>query len=315
VPHIDEFVYTPLPLGEWTQFFFSETGQLPFSRWSFTVPAEKEALCQLQVTDSYCAGDRFEVNRVLSADSHLEELLFLTPVVTFDMVTASKIRDGKDAKCVPFTTDATTAWASSNWSKAQSHILEEGGYRIVIRPLLTPYGSGGAYLRVNCMYSAKHQAQKQKEAARPSIQEDTPTPSLKAKEKREETKKENIGQIESSSSDLESVAADCSSTSQDLDACSVAGTAIQLVRRPKATFRGQAHMCRLFGFKPLDLTTSNLQPALKVLLQCAGSKGRAWINTNQGKTCPNAGSLLVATDSSVASIIDDSAKEMVLCAE
>lgn len=108
------------------------------------------------------------------------------------------------------------------------------------------------------------------------------------------------------------MAVSSSSTPAELDACSIAGTGVQLVRSPKTTLRGQANLCRSAGFKPLDLTLGNLHVAVAVLLQCAGARGRAWVNSHQGRAA-GTGLVLAASDSSVAGILDDGVREMTLC--
>ena len=143
---IDDFVYVTLPLNQWTEFYFSEVGQLPYSRWTFDIPASQK--CSLQVVDAYCTGDRFEAVRRL--DSGVEVPLLSTPVVPFNPVIAEQIRLGGNVNCTPFTTDPATAWASSSWSKGQVALTQSGNYKLILKSLLAPYGSGGAYVRLNC---------------------------------------------------------------------------------------------------------------------------------------------------------------------
>ena len=147
---IDDFVYVTLPLNQWTQFYFSEVGQLPFSRWTFDIPADQK--CTLQVVDAYCTGDRFEAVRRL--DSGVEVPLLSTPPVPFNPVVAEQIRLGSNVNCTPFTTDAATAWASSSWSKGEVALTQPGNYKLILKSLLAPYGSGGAYVRINCTGSS-----------------------------------------------------------------------------------------------------------------------------------------------------------------
>jgi hypothetical protein len=142
---IDDFVYVSLTKNKWTEFFFSEVGQLPFSRWTFDISSGQKFT--LQVVDSFCTGDRFEASRRF--DNGQEEILFSTPPVPFNPVIADEIRLGGNVNCTPFTTDAETAWASSSWSKGQ-RILEPGNYKLILKSLLAPYGSGGAFLRLAC---------------------------------------------------------------------------------------------------------------------------------------------------------------------
>ena len=142
---IDDFVYVTLPLNQWTDFYFSEVGQLPYSRWIFDIPSDQK--CTLQVVDGYCTGDRFEATRRL--DSGVEVPLLTTPPVLFNPVIAEQIRLGSNVNCTPFTTDPATAWSSSSWSKGEV-ALQPGNYKLIIKSLLAPYGSGGAYLRLNC---------------------------------------------------------------------------------------------------------------------------------------------------------------------
>ena len=129
----------------WTEFYFIEPGQLPYSRWQFSIAAGQQ--CTLQVTDAYCTGDRFQAVRLLSDDT--EEILFDTPSVPFNPTVAAQIRAGNNVNCTPFTTDAATAWSSPSWSKNQ-RALTAGNYRLILKPLLAPYGAGGAYVRLNC---------------------------------------------------------------------------------------------------------------------------------------------------------------------
>lgn len=142
---IDDFVYVTLPSNQWTEFFFSEVGQLPYSRWTFDIP--KGQKCTLQVVDAYCTGDRFEAVRRL--DSGAEVSLFSTPPVPFNPVIAEQIRQGANLNCTPFTTDAETAWSSSSWSKGEKS-LKSGNYKLILKSLLAPYGPGGAYVRLSC---------------------------------------------------------------------------------------------------------------------------------------------------------------------
>lgn len=146
-PPVDNnsFVYTNLTANQWTEFFFAEPGQLPFSRWQFNIASGQN--CTLQVTDAYCTGDQFQAVRLLG--NNVEEVLFNTPPVPFDPVVAAQIKAGSNVNCTPFTTDAATAWASPSWSKNQI-ALGAGSYRLILKSLLAPYGSGGAYLQLNC---------------------------------------------------------------------------------------------------------------------------------------------------------------------
>ena len=143
---IDDFVYVTLPPNQWTQFYFSEVGQLPYSRWTFDIPSGQK--CSLQVVDAYCAGDRFQADRRL--DSGVEVPLLSTPVVPFNPVIAEQIRQGGNVNCTPFTTDPATAWASSSWSKGQVALKKSGNYKLILKSLLAPYGSGGAFVRLAC---------------------------------------------------------------------------------------------------------------------------------------------------------------------
>lgn len=155
VSNDSDFVYVNLPLNEWTEFYFAEVGQLPFSRWQFTVPSNER--CKLQVVDAYCTGDRFEAVSVTNAVPHngrhrnrtVETPILATPPVPFDAKVAAQIRAGKNVNCTPYTTDPATAWSSSAWSKGERR-LAAGDYRLILKPLLAPYGSGGAYVRVDC---------------------------------------------------------------------------------------------------------------------------------------------------------------------
>ena len=142
---IDDFVYVDLPTNQWTEFYFSEVGQLPYSRWIFDIPANQR--CTLQVVDSFCTGDRFEATRRL--DNGVEIPLLSTPPVPYDPIVAEEIRLGSNVNCTPFTTDAETAWASSSWSKGEV-ALQPGNYKLILKSLLAPYGSGGAFVRLNC---------------------------------------------------------------------------------------------------------------------------------------------------------------------
>lgn len=142
---IDDFVYVSLPLNQWTQFYFSEPGQLPYSRWTFDIPANQK--CNLQVVDAYCTGDRFEADRRL--DNGQEVFLLSTPPVPYNPAIAEQIRLGSSVNCTPFTTDAETAWASSSWSKGQV-ALQPGNYKLILKSLLAPYGSGGAFVKLDC---------------------------------------------------------------------------------------------------------------------------------------------------------------------
>lgn len=142
---IDDFVYVDLPLNQWTQFYFSEVGQLPYSRWTFDIPATDK--CSLQVVDSFCTGDRFEATRRL--DNGQEIPLLSTPPVPYNPAIAEQIRLGSTVNCTPFTTDAETAWASSAWSKGQV-ALQPGNYKLILKSLLAPYGSGGAFAKLDC---------------------------------------------------------------------------------------------------------------------------------------------------------------------
>ncbi len=146
-PPVDNnsFVYTNLTANAWTEFYFIEPNQLPYSRWQFTVAAGEG--CTLQVTDAYCTGDRFQAVRLYSDDA--EEVLFDTPPVPYNPVVAAQIKAGNNVNCTPFTTDAETAWSSPSWSKSQI-ALTAGSYRLILKPLLAPYGAGGAYVRLNC---------------------------------------------------------------------------------------------------------------------------------------------------------------------
>lgn len=142
---LDGFVYVSLPLNQWTEFYFSEVGQLPYSRWTFDIPADQK--CTLQVTDAYCTGDRFEATRLL--DNGVEVPLLSTPPVMFNPVIAEQIRQGSNVTCNPFTTDPATAWSSPDWSKGEV-TLAPGNYKLILKSLLAPYGSGGAYVRLSC---------------------------------------------------------------------------------------------------------------------------------------------------------------------
>jgi hypothetical protein len=139
------FVYTNLTANSWTEFYFIEPNQLPYSRWQFSVATGQQ--CTLQVTDAYCTGDRFQAVRVYSNDT--EGVLFDTPPVPYDPVVAAEIKAGNNVNCTPFTTDPATAWSSPSWSKNQQS-LTAGSYRLILKPLLAPYGAGGAYVRLNC---------------------------------------------------------------------------------------------------------------------------------------------------------------------
>jgi hypothetical protein len=143
---IDDFVYVDLPKNQWTEFYFSEVGQLPYSRWTFDIPANQQ--CTLQVVDAYCTGDRFEATRRL--DSGIEVPLLSTPPVAYDPILAEEIRLGANVNCTPFTTDAETAWTSSSWSKGQVLLTQPGNYKLILKSLLAPYGSGGAFVRLGC---------------------------------------------------------------------------------------------------------------------------------------------------------------------
>ena len=142
---IESFVYPVLTPNQWTEFYFVEPNQLPFSRWSFSIaPAQN---CSLQVVDSFCTGDRFTALRVLPTG--LQIPLLTTPPVPYNPRVAAAIRSGKNDTCEPFTTDPATAWDSSAWSKGQIN-LSSGDYKLIIKSVIAPYGSGGAFLRLAC---------------------------------------------------------------------------------------------------------------------------------------------------------------------
>lgn len=144
---IDNFVYVTLPLNQWTEFFFAEVGQLPYSRWIFDTPSTEK--CVLQVVDSFCTGDRFQATRFIES-TNTEIPLLSTPPVPFNPVIAEQIRSGANVTCTPFTTEAEIAWASSAWSKGQVALESGSNYKLILKSLLAPYGSGGAFVRVSC---------------------------------------------------------------------------------------------------------------------------------------------------------------------
>lgn len=147
----DDFVYQNLPLNEWTQFYFSEVGQLPYSRWTFDTPANE--ICDLQVVDSFCAGDQFEASRRLEGGQ--EQFLLSTPPVPYNPEIAEQIRLGSSENCSPFTTDPEVAWASSDWSKGQVRLQPGNNYQLILKSLLAPYGAGGAFVKINCQAALK----------------------------------------------------------------------------------------------------------------------------------------------------------------
>lgn len=142
---IESFVYTALTPNQWTEFYFVEPDQLPFSRWSFSIAPTK--ICSLQLVDSFCTGDRFTAIRLLPTG--LQIPLLTTPPVPYNPRIAASILSGKNDTCEPFTTDPAIAWNSSAWSKGQTK-LSSGDYKLIIKSVIAPYGSGGAFLRLVC---------------------------------------------------------------------------------------------------------------------------------------------------------------------
>jgi hypothetical protein len=141
-------VFRNLVPNQWTSFSFGQVDEQPFSYFQFAVGLG--ARCDLEVTDAYCPGDRFKVERMIFGNNVTEftELL-RTPVVPYNPLIAQEICDGFPVQCDHTTSDPRVAYNDHRWSSGRVR-LHVGQYNVVVKPLASPYCSGGAFIRLRC---------------------------------------------------------------------------------------------------------------------------------------------------------------------
>lgn len=160
----------------WTAFTFGRVGQPPYNFFNFNVGGTgdedgdegagdgdegyggwRPRRCSLEITDAYCPGDRFVVNRLALGDNGqmVETQLIETPAVPYDPAVARKICAGLPAQCALSTDNPDTAFASAHWSSGSARV-GRGQYHVVVKPVLSPYCSGGAFIRLRCQQRPPH---------------------------------------------------------------------------------------------------------------------------------------------------------------
>lgn len=153
------------PDDGWVQFQFGQTCDEPFSYFHFEIdPMKKDEEditkygsnhthnCYLEVTDAYCPGDRFQVVRLNTTTSQGNPILLTTPEVKYNNETAKEICDGFPVQCSKFTLNPEVAYNDPTWSSGKVELTKKGNYSIAIAPHLSPYCSGGAFVRLRCVH-------------------------------------------------------------------------------------------------------------------------------------------------------------------
>jgi hypothetical protein len=115
-----------LAFGVWTEFSFDQTGT---ATAAFTFFSRSPVL--LRVTDAFCRGDEF---RVLD---HGYPIFNTSAVAT-------------DPSCddSPFVGGPWEAWRDQTYSKGR-FLLEPGSHRVKVRVTDSPFGGGGAFIRID----------------------------------------------------------------------------------------------------------------------------------------------------------------------
>ena len=162
------------PDDGWVQFQFGQVGEPPFSYFHFEVGlmageentnflASQHGLgnhflpkCYLEVTDAYCPGDRLQVIRLNTTTSQGNPVLLTTPAVAYNNETAQEICDGFPVQCSKFTLNPDVAYNDPAWSSGRVELKAAGNYSIAVVPHLSPYCSGGAFVRIRCVKPPPH---------------------------------------------------------------------------------------------------------------------------------------------------------------
>jgi hypothetical protein len=157
----------------WVQFQFGQVGEPPFNYFHFAMGlmgrGENTDLlaagfghngaghhhflpkCYLEVTDAYCPGDRLQVIRLNTSTSQGNPILLTTPPVAYNNETAQEICDGFPVQCSKFTLNPDVAYADPSWSSGRIELRDTEEYSIAIVPQLSPYCSGGGFVRIRCI--------------------------------------------------------------------------------------------------------------------------------------------------------------------
>lgn len=160
------------PDDGWVQFQFGQVGEQPFSYFHFEVGlmGEQDSVkgnlgglghhflpkCFLEVTDAYCPGDRLQVIRLNTTASQGNPVLLTTPAVAYNNETAQEICDGFPVQCSKFTLNPEVAYNDPSWSSGRIELRDAGNYSVAIVPHLSPYCSGGAFVRLRCIHPHPH---------------------------------------------------------------------------------------------------------------------------------------------------------------
>lgn len=110
--------------GGWKEFIFGKAGSFVDACFTF----HTQGPSTLRITDNFCTGDIFKVY-------DCGKLLFETSRARFD-------------NCSTSTTNPDYAFESALWSSGRAH-LRPGHHNITIKVVKSPYGAGGANIRVD----------------------------------------------------------------------------------------------------------------------------------------------------------------------
>lgn len=137
-------VYTNAPLtvnGGWQSFSFGGVGNtVSGSPFTYSAPVGT----MIRIVDGFCYGDRFSVE--------------VTPGTTTPVTPGATSLPGSSSCGGPSNGDAAfndPLMSSGCW------FVDAGSQSVTVKMLSSPYGSGGAFIRVDTMNFANHQAKAQ----------------------------------------------------------------------------------------------------------------------------------------------------------
>ena len=127
----DDLPIKPLVSGQWSYFYFTNTGTTALPGFSFSIGLS--ILATISIQDIYCSGDRFVFN--------VQGGLGVNTNYTTSAPTGS-------ASCSSaYTTDPSVASSNSAFSKYSLLLLGPATYTITIYSLISPFTAGAAVIK------------------------------------------------------------------------------------------------------------------------------------------------------------------------
>ena len=117
--------------GQWSYFYFTNSGTTAFPSFSFSIGLS--ILATIDIQDIYCSGDRFLFN--------LQGGLGVNTNYTTSSLA------GSPSCSTAYTTDPSVASGNSAFSKYSLLLLGPGSYTITVYALASPFTAGAAAIR------------------------------------------------------------------------------------------------------------------------------------------------------------------------